>query len=41
MAKYFESFRQVLNSFNQYNESYDYELVYNISENKRTNYMMN
>ncbi|CAD8076309.1 unnamed protein product [Paramecium primaurelia] len=41
MAKYFESFRQVLNSYNQFNESNDYQLVYNISENKRTNYMMN
>ncbi|CAD8110362.1 unnamed protein product [Paramecium sonneborni] len=41
MAKYFESYRQVLNSYNQYNESNEYNLIYNISENKRLNYMMN
>ncbi|CAD8098653.1 unnamed protein product [Paramecium primaurelia] len=41
MAKYFESYRQVLNSYNSFNESNEYNLTYNISENKRLNYMMN
>ncbi|CAD8180493.1 unnamed protein product [Paramecium octaurelia] len=41
MAKYFESFRQLLNSYSSFNQSDDYTLTYQISENKRLNYMMN